>query len=168
MKKILILIGLSLSLLSCNSNSPNKIDEVARRYFEVYSARKDYNQLKSFYNDSVEYENVIQNTSLNKFETGYLLNQIFSFNDQSLVYDDGKMIKVDQILTNDSIAIVNGTFNSYTYNGFKFTPMRFTTYLYFDKNNKIKKQVDWFNYPIGDLIELYQLEQSKTIDLEKK
>ena len=168
MKNFIIAIGIGLALISCNQTSTNKTEEIAQRYFDVYSARQDYNQLKSFYNDSVQYENVIQNTSLNQYETGYLLNQIFSFNDKSMVYDDGKMINVEQIVSNDSMAIVNGTFNSYTYNGFKFTPMKFTTYLYFDENHKIKKQVDWFNYPIGDLIELYQLEQSKSIDLEKK
>lgn len=168
MKNFIIAIGIGLALISCNQTSTNKTEEIAQRYFDVYSARQDYNQLKSFYNDSVQYENVIQNTSLNQYEIGYLLNQIFSFNDKSMVYDDGKMINVEQIVSNDSMAIVNGTFNSYTYNGFKFTPMKFTTYLYFDENHKIKKQVDWFNYPIGDLIELYQLEQSKSIDLEKK
>jgi len=167
MKYIILSIGIGLSLIACSKNQKNETEEIAKRYFEVYSARKDYNQLKSFYNDSVQYENVIQNTNLNLYETGYLLNQIFSFNDKSMVYDEGKMIKVDQIISNDSMAVVYGTFNSYTYNGFKFTPMKFTTYLFFDQNKKIKKQIDWFNYPIGDLIELYQLEQSKSIDLEK-
>lgn len=165
--KILLLAGVSL-LFSCQNKGTNaKIEDTAKKYFEVYSNRSDYNQMKSFYKDSVEYENVIQNTNLNKFETGYLLNQIFAFNDKELSYEGGKMFKVDEIISNDSMAIVNGHFNSYTYNGFTFAPMKFVTYLYFDKENKIKKQIDWFNYPIGDLIELYQLEQTKEINIDK-
>lgn len=164
--KIIILVVIGL-FYSCQNKQNSKIEETTKKYFEVYSSRTDYNQMKSFYNDSVEYENVIQNTNLNKFETSYLLNQIFAFNDKELSYDGGKMFNVDEIITNDSMAVINGNFNSYTYNGFTFAPMKFTTYLYFDKNNKIKKQIDWFNYPIGDLIELYQLEQSKSIDVSK-
>ena len=161
--KILCLAAASL-FFSCQNNKSSKAEETARKYFDVYSARKDYNQMKSFYNDSVEYENVIQNTSLIKFETNYLLNTLFAFNDKQLVYENGQMFKVNDVISNDTLAIVNGEFNSYTFNGFTFAPMKFTTYLYFDQDFKIKKQVDWFNYPIGDLIELYQLEQQKGIN----
>ncbi len=164
--KILFLAAATL-VMACQKNNQSKVEEVTKKYFDVYSARTDYNQMKSFYNDSVEYENVIQNTDLITYETGRLLNQVFAFNDKELTYEGGKMFKVNEIIANDTMAVVNGQFNSYTYNGFTFAPMKFTTYLYFDKNQKIKKQVDWFNYPIGDLIELYQLEQSKTINVDK-
>ncbi|QTV05311.1 hypothetical protein [Faecalibacter bovis] len=163
--KILFLATASL-LFSCQNKEISKSEEVARKYFETYSAKTDYNQMKSFYNDSVDYENVIQNTSVIKFETGYLLNELFAWNDKSLAYENNKVLKVDGVIANDSMAVVNGQFNSYTYNGFTFAPMKFTTYLYFDKNHKIIKQVDWMNYPIGDLIELYQMEQSKSIDVD--
>lgn len=165
--KVLLLVGASI-IFSCQKKSDNsKTEEIARKYFEVYSARADYNQMKSFYNDSVLYENVIQNTSLNKYESGYVLNTLFAFNDKDLAYENNQMFTVDEYISNDSMVVVNGHFNTYSYNGFQFSPMKFTTYLYFDENYKIKKQVDWFNYPIGDLIELYDLEQSKNIDIEK-
>lgn len=166
MKFKILFLAVAGLIISCQNKEASKSKEVALKYFETYSARKDYNQMKSFYNDSVEYENVIQNTSIIKFETGYLLTELFAWNDKSLAYENNKVLKVEEVITNDSMAIVNGQFNSYTYNGFTFAPMKFTTYLYFDKNHKIKRQVDWFNYPIGDLIELYQMEQSKTIDVE--
>ena len=162
--KILFLAAITL-LVSCQNKQESKSEQVAKLFFDTYAERADYNKMKSFYNDSVDYENVIQNTSIIRLETGYLLNELFSWNDKSLVYENNKLLKVDEIITNDSMAIVNGQFNSYTYNGFTFAPMKFTTHLYFDQNHKVKKQVDWFNYPIGDLIELYQMEQSKTIDV---
>ena len=164
--KILFFAATGL-FFSCQNKEISKSEEVARKFFETYSAKSDYNQMKSFYNDSIEYENVVQNTSVIKFETGYLLNELFAWNDKSMVYENNKVLKVEDVITNDSMAVVNGQYNSYTYNGFTFAPMKFTTYLYFDKNHKIKKQVDWMNYPIGDLIELYQMEQSKTIDVDK-
>ena len=167
MKTKILLLAVASLLVACQNNKESKTEEAAKKYFDVYSARADYNQMKSFYNDSVEYENVIQHTDLIKFETGHLLNDVFAFNDKELSYEGGKMFNVEEIVSNDTMAIVNGYFNSYTYNGFTFAPMKFTTYLYFDHNYKIKKQVDWFNYPIGDLIELYQLEQSKTINVDQ-
>ena len=154
-------------MFSCKNEQNTKGKEVAEKYFETFANRTDYNQIKSFYNDSVEYENVIQNTSVLNFETGYLLNEIYGWNDKALVYENNKVVKVNEIISNDSVVIVNGQFNSYTYNGFEFSPMKFTTYLYFDKDYKIKKQVDWYNYPIGDLIELHQLEQSKSINVDQ-
>lgn len=157
----------SVSLFSCQNNEKKKAEEVAQLFFETYAERKDYNKIKSFYNDSVAYENVIQNTSTINFETGYLLNNVLSWNDKSIAYEGGKALKVKEIISNDTVVVVNGEFNSYTYNGFQFLPMRFTTYLYLDKNYKIVKQVDWFNYPIGDLIELYQLQESKKFQVDQ-
>lgn len=164
--KILLLAAAGL-LFSCQNKEQSKSQEIAEKYAEVLSARKDYNQIKSFYKDSVKYENIIQNTEVLNLETGYFLNQIVNFKDKSLVYDNGQMIKVNEIVANDSIAIINGQFNSYTYDGFQFMPMKFTTHLYFDKDHKIQKQVDWFNYPIGDIIEHYQTQQSGGFNVEQ-
>ncbi|MFV0218949.1 hypothetical protein OBK23_04555 [Empedobacter falsenii] len=78
-------------------------------------------------------------------------------------------MKVNELFSNDSIIMANGEFSPYTYNGMKFPAMKFTTYLYLDQNSKIKKQVDWFNYPIEDIIELYQLQQGQDkIKLDKQ
>lgn len=157
-----------LVLVSCNKNEKQeKAKEVAEKYFEAFADRKNYNQIKSFYADSVQYENVIQNTTVLYLETGYLLNNIYSWNDKSLVYENNKAVTVKEIISNDSVVVVNGEYNKYTYNGFQYSPMRFTTYLYFDKNYKIIKQVDWYNFPLGDLLELYQLEQSKSIKVDQ-
>lgn len=157
-----------IMLVSCNKNeSQNKAKEVAEKYFESFADRKNYNQMKSFYNDSVQYENVIQNTTVLNLETGYLLNNIYSWNDKSIVYENNKAVTVNNIIANDSVVVVNGEYNKYTYKGFQYSPMRFTTYLYLDKNYKIIKQVDWYNYPLGDLLELYQLEQSKSIKVDQ-
>ena len=74
--KILFLAAITL-LVSCQNKQDSKSEQVAKLFFDTYAERADYNKMKSFYNDSVDYENVIQNTSIIRFETGYLLNELF-------------------------------------------------------------------------------------------
>lgn len=157
---IFSLLALSF-LVSCNSSSSNKNDELGKRFFENYASRKDYKKMLSFYNDSLVYENVAQYSGSSIIDPRYLLNEIIRWDDQTMKYDNNKLMQVKELFTNDSMIIANGEFSPYTYNGIKFPSMKFTTYLYLDKNSKIKKQVDWFNYPIEDIIELYQLQQSQ-------
>jgi hypothetical protein len=161
--KLTTILGLLLlvGFVSCDKNSSSKNDELGKRFFDIYSSRKDYSKMLSFYNDSISYENVAHSAGSSYLEPRYLLSEIIRWNDQTMQYENNKLLKVNELFTNDSMIIANGEFSSYTYNGQKFPPMKFTTYLYLDKNSKIKKQVDWFNYPIEDIIELYQLQQSQ-------
>lgn len=155
--------------LSCNSSSASKNDELGKRFFENYSSRKDYKKMLSFYNDSLVYENVAQYSGGSTVDPRYLLNDIIRWSDQTMQYENNKLLKVNELFSNDSMIIANGEFSPYTYNGMKFPAMKFTTYLYLDQNSKIKKQVDWFNYPIEDIIELYQLQQGQDkIKLDKQ
>jgi hypothetical protein len=157
------------TIISCNSTSSSKNEDLGKRFFEVYSARKDYNKMLSFYNDSLVYENVAQYSGASKVDPRYLLNDIVRWSDQTLLYDNNQLLNVKELFSNDSMIIANGEFSAYTYNGIKYPSMKFTTYLYLDKNSKVKKQVDWFNYPIEDIIELYQLQQSQQkIQLDNK
>lgn len=165
---ILSLIAITF-LVSCNSSSASKNDELGKRFFENYSSRKDYKKMLSFYNDSLVYENVAQYSGGSTVDPRYLLNDIIHWSDQTMQYENNKLLKVNELFSNDSMIIANGEFSPYTYNGMKFPAMKFTTYLYLDQNSKIKKQVDWFNYPIEDIIELYQLQQGQDkIKLDKQ
>ena len=155
-------------LASCQSGSSSKNDELGERFFEIYSAQKDYKKLISFYNDSLVYENVAQYSGASTVDPRYLFSEIIRWDDKTMQYENNKLLNVKELFTNDTMIIANGEFSAYTYNGIKYPPMKFTTYLYLDKNSKIKKQVDWFNYPIEDIIELYQLQQSQQkIKLDK-
>ena len=149
------------NLVSCNSNSSNKNDELGKRFFENYSTRADYKKMLSFYNDSLVYENVAQYSGASTIDPRYLLNEIMRWNDTTMQYENNQLLEVKELFSNDSMIIANGEFSAYTYNGMNFPSMKFTTFLYLDENSKIKKQVDWFNYPIEDIIELYQLQQSQ-------
>ena len=72
---ILSLIAITF-LVSCNSSSASKNDELGKRFFENYSSRKDYKKMLSFYNDSLLYENVAQYSGGSTVDPRYLLNDI--------------------------------------------------------------------------------------------
>lgn len=148
--------------VGCNSfNKKKDNQELAQHFFENYASRKDYKKMLSYYNDSIIYENATQSSGEAVVDPRYLLNDIIRWDDKTMEYKNNKMLEVKELFSNDSVIIANGEFSEYSYNGQKFAPMKFTTYLYLDKNSKIKKQVDWFNYPIEDIIELYQLQQNQ-------
>lgn len=160
-------LSCTLLITGCTSVANKENDALAKRYFDSYAQRADHVKMSSFYADEVVYENVSQNTGLSTLEPTYLLTNILNLEDKSMAYDQDKMLKIKDVLTNDTLIVANGEFSSYTYNGNRFGAMRFTTWLYLDDQKKIKKQVDWFNYPIEDVIELYQLQHAEKFKVEK-
>lgn len=160
-KYIFTALAIATLSTSCTDTRKKEQEVLAQRFFDIYSQRKEIDKMESFYADKVTYENVSQSTGENVVEPAYLMKNILGFQDKEMTYDQNKMIKVKEILTNDSVIVASGEFSSYTYNGNKYPPMQFTTWLYLDSKKRIKKQVDWFNYPIEDIIELYQLQHSE-------
>lgn len=160
MKKFgLIFLGLMV-FFSCEKNQNQAIGE---RYFEIYAQREDLNAFKSFYNDTIEYENVILQTGLAPIATDELIVTNFSWNDKQMVYENGKILEVSSLISNDTLIVAHGRFMPYQYQGFQIPSMQFTTWLFLDDQKKIKKQIDWFNYPIEDIIQAYQMRQSLNI-----
>lgn len=129
-------------------------------FFETYALRKDEKLLQSFYNDTIEYENVVLQSGSHPISSLELIRTNFSFNDAQMVYQNDTILRVEQLLSNDTMIVAQGHFLSYQYQGLTIPEMKFTTWLFLDKNKKIKKQVDWFNYPIEDIIQAYQMKQS--------
>ena len=52
----------------------------------------------------------------------------------------------------------------YLYNGNYVEGNRFVIWLELDDNSRIIKQTDWYDYPMSEIIEAYQLKQSISID----
>ena len=121
---ILSLIAITF-LVSCNSSSASKNDELGKRFFENYSSRKDYKKMLSFYNDSLLYENVTQYSGGSTVDPRYLLNDIIRWSDQTMQYENNKLLKVNELFSNDSMIIASGEFSPYTYHGMKFPAMKF-------------------------------------------
>ena len=158
MKNLGLISFLSVGLLfSCESSDQS---QVGKDFFETYALRKDEKLLQSFYNDTIEYENVVLQSGSHPISSLELIRTNFSFNDAQMVYQNDTILRVEQLLSNDTMIVAQGHFLSYQYQGLTIPEMKFTTWLFLDKNKKIKKQVDWFNYPIEDIIQAYQMKQS--------
>lgn len=160
MRKIVFSVIALFFFVACRTKDKHEIGE---KYFELYAARKDFDAFKSFYNDTIEYENVVLQTGLAPISSQDLILNNFSWNDHQMVYENSKVLTVNQLVSNDTMIVADGFFNPYEYQGMKIPAMKFTTWLFLDHNQKIKKQIDWFNYPIEDIIEAYQMRQSFNI-----
>ncbi len=161
--KFVLNLGLTFFALILITSCSESKNELGEKYFETYTLRNDFNRFKSFYNDTILYENVVLQTGLNKISTNELINTNFSWNDKQMVYQNGKILEVESMISNDTLIVASGKFLPYLYQGMQVPEMKFSTWLYLDKNKKIKKQIDWFNYPIEDIIQAYQMKQSMNI-----
>ncbi len=62
---------------------------------------------------------------------------------------DQKHLTVESLVVNDSIAVGRGHFNPFYYHNNLIDTdwgMEFTIWLYFDKDLKINRQIDWIEY----------------------
>lgn len=161
MKKI-ILLTTSFIFISCTTLKENKTQEIAERFFEIYSARKETQKIISFYSDEFTYENIAFESETN--DPKFLYEQFYGWQDSNFKFESNKSIALEQLLTNDSTIIARGSTLPYTYNGNPVAGTRFVIYIELDKNLKIKKQTDWFDYPIEEIIEAYNLKKSIKIE----
>ena len=158
MKNTAPIFLLSVGLFfSCETSNQSQI---GKDFFETYALRKDEKILQSFYNDTIEYENVVLQSGLHPISSVELIRTNFNFNDAQMVYPNDTILRVEQLMSNDTMIVAQGYFLPYQYQGLTIPEMKFTTWLFLDKNKKIKKQIDWFNYPIEDIIQAYQMKQS--------
>lgn len=155
-----IFILFVFSFLSCSKE--NKTQEIGNRFFEIYSERKDVDKMVSFYAKSFSYENV--NFHSDTADPKFLYENFYGWSDPNFRFQDKKTIVIEDIVTNDSTIIAQGTTMPYTYNGKEVDGTRFIISLELDKNLKIKKQTDWFDYPMEEMIEAYYLKSSMKIE----
>lgn len=159
MKK-LVYILLPILLWSCEKVKENETQKIAERFFKTYSERKELEKMVSFYSNVFQYENV--NFESDATDVRFLYQELYGWNDKNMVYP-GESILVEQILSNDSTIVAKGTTMPYYYNGKEVNGTRFVIWLELDKDKKIVRQTDWFNYPMNEIIEAYQLKNSMNI-----
>lgn len=157
----LLLVSFVVMLFSCQSNQGNPNNELALRFFDTYSKRKEVDKMVSFYADKFEYENIVFESETDN--SRFLYEEFYGWKDPNFIYENPETIHVDEILTSDSTIIGKGITMPYTYNGREVNGTRFVIILELDKDRKIKKQTDWFNYPMAEIIEAYHLKTSMEI-----
>lgn len=160
MKKYILLIIVTVFIVSCQKE--NKTKQIGERFFETYAERKDVQKMLSFYADEFQYENVGFEMTLN--DSKYLYENVYGWSDPNFIFSGKQTITVDETLSSDSTIVAKGITMPYTYNGKNVEGTRFVIWLELDKDLKIRKQTDWFDYPMAELIEAYRLKNSMKIE----
>lgn len=124
------------------------IEQKAKAYFQTYAEREDWQEFLSFYREDMQFEDVllqIQLDSLWQFERFYNWPDT---NFQKLTPEQPSLV-LSSLVSNDSMAVARGHFTPFYWHGNRIEPiwgMEFCIWLYFDKDQKIKRQIDWIEY----------------------
>lgn len=159
MRKIFWIVSL-LFLFSCSRE--NKTQDLGERFFETYSKRKEVDKMISFYAKKISYENVSFESETD--DPQFLYEDFYGWKDPAFLYGSEETIEIDEILSNDSTIIATGSTMPYTYNGKQVEGTKFVICLELDKNQKIVKQTDWFDYPMAEILEAFYLKNSMKIE----
>lgn len=159
MKRLLILLT-GIILFSCTKE--NKTQKIGKDFLEIYSHRKELDKMLSFYSDKFEYRNMSFESETK--DPKFLYEQFYGWADPAFKFESAESVKIEQLITDDSTIVVKGKSMPYVYNGKHIEGNDFIIWLNLDKNHKIKKQTDWFNYPMNEIIEAWQLKNSFKIE----
>ncbi len=158
MKRTILFLFAAGLLFSCTASTENKTQKIAENYLDLFSKRKELDRILSFYSADFEYRNVSFESDTN--DPKFLFEQFYGWKDQNYKYQTDQIIEIRKIVTNDSTIVVTGKSMPYTYNGKPVEGNEFVIWLDLDKDYKIKKQTDWFDYPMEEIIEAYNLKNS--------
>jgi len=161
MKNILIASLVLLLLFSCKNSTQNPFQKQADIYIKLISERKDVNSLMDLYSDSIQYDNMVIDE---KFTSKDAL-----FTQRKLEWKDSlyqfqaefpKAISIENISYFNNNIILKGIITPYLYNDKIIPHKKFVTSLYFNSKGKIIKQEDWIDYPLPEILEIYNLQKS--------
>ncbi len=159
MKK-LILLCLAWCFISCGGE--NKTKEIGERFFETYSKRKEIDKMVSFYAEDFHYENIGFESEAD--DPRFLYESFYGWSDPNFRFNNPETVQVDEIISNDSTIVAKGKFMAHSYRSRAVEEMRFVILLELDQDLKIKKQTDWFDYPMSEIIEAYYLKQNMKVE----
>lgn len=161
-----MLIALS-DLAFCQLDT-KKVEARAKAYFDTYAMREDWQTFLDFYDETLYFEDLqfrLVCTNLDSFKRFYnWQNPAFK-----KVDDKKPILKLDQLLVNDSTAIGIGYFDSfYWQNDYVPGPWEFAITLTFNYKGKIIKQTDFINYPIAFLCGNEMLKEDIILWMDKR
>ncbi|MDR1876212.1 MAG: hypothetical protein LBQ84_01165 [Flavobacteriaceae bacterium] len=165
MKKAIILLFISISFIQCNSLEHKKNIKTTEEFYNICADRKDVNKLIELYSDSNPQwiDAVARSLVEGKENIKSLYEASWEDNNYKKHQDYPKTIALEEILANDSVVVVSGQYNPYYYNGNLVAETKFTAWLYFNKDGKIKKHIEWMQYSVNDLQDIINFKQSAEI-----
>ncbi|MCB0621607.1 MAG: hypothetical protein KDC43_28135 [Saprospiraceae bacterium] len=157
-----LLAALALPLFSvCRSGNggpsrADQVEQVALQYFATYAEREDWDKLLSFYRSDLEFEDVMLLLELDGLED---FKEFYNWPDtgfHKLVKEEPHLI-LEDLLVNDSTAVGYGFFKPFYWYGTLYGEDQpyFSIVLTFDDSLRIKRQVDFIEYPVDILCRYY-------------
>lgn len=151
-----LFILLSTLLLACGPSEEEKFEQQVRSraidYFATYQQRKDWDKFLSFYHPSITFSDVALRTRTRGI---HAFEEFYNWPDSNFqkMSPAQKHLELQDIVTQDSLVVARGHFNPFYWHGEKQEwSGGFTIWLYFDKNLKIRHQVDYIQYPASVIL----------------
>ena len=135
-----------------------RVEKTARDFFATYAERQDWEHFLSFYRYDMQFEDVaLQIAIFNKED--YKHFQDWPSVSYKPVAPGEPSLVLQELIVSDSTAVGYGYFNPFFLNGQRYDwrwGSQFTTWLFFDDQLKIRRQVDFVEYPDWVLEEVIQ------------
>ena len=146
-----IIIGCRPSENEFKTTRQQQVEHKSKEYFATFSERKDWDKLCSFYREDMEFEDIILQIRLDSL---WKFKRFYKWDEEGDLFQklspEQDHLTLHSLVANDSIAVANGKVNPFYYGGVLMDAewgMNFTIWLYYDQDLKIRKQIDWFEYP---------------------
>ncbi len=124
------------------------MEESAKRFFDFYKTRDNWEGFQDLYADDMVFEDVIFRFTYNKKEFIDFYNWPDSLLSKHPDYPE--VLVLQDLALTDSSAVGRGYFTPFYYDGRlhdDWRNMQFTMWLYFNQEGKITKHIDWIEYP---------------------
>lgn len=150
MKELLLFFVIITAVLACTPPSKDReqVRANAMEFFDHYKSREDWQGFLDLYAEDMVFEDVIFRYTYDKQEFSGFYNWPDTLLKKHPDYPE-VMVLEDLALT-DSTAIGRGYFNPFYYAGQLYADykhMRFVIALHFNEAGKIKRHIDFIEYP---------------------
>ena len=143
MNRYLAYFFLIFIVVSCDKNKTQSTKEITTQLYKVYRERADFEKFLSFYDEDMILEDFIFGERIEGKEN---FKAFFDWPNPKFQKLEADALVVEDIIVEDSKAVVTGYFTSFKWGEYESKPMRFTTILEFNEAGKIIKHKDWINY----------------------
>ena len=165
-------IILFTSIFGCSTiqeaERSEKVELIARDFFNTFAERKDWAKLCSFYSEDLQFEDIILQLELDSL---WQFKRFYNWNDGGAfrkLSPEQKHLTLNSLLVNDNMAVGTGNFNPFYYHDELIDTdwgMDFTIWLYFNQDFKISRQLDWIEY--DDLVLENMINRCRTYGHER-
>ena len=152
------LLFLSALFFSCDEARLSQTEILVTEFYSVYSERQDFEKFIEFYNEDIVLEDIITGERIEGKEN---LKSFFDWNNPDFELLEKTSLVVSDIIIDRKKAVIKGYFTKFSWGGYEFDAMHFTTLLTFNESGKIIHQVDWINYP-SSLVDYSKRKNSNT------